>query len=173
MKLAIALCLALAALPLRANEIPDWFAETFLDVREDVAEAAKEGRRVMLYFWLDGCPYCKQMETVTFRNPAVVARMKRELVSVAINVRGDREATWTDGARMSEKALTAFLKVRGTPTLVFLDEKGVVTQRVSGYLDPTQFSAVLDRAGAARSASPPGPQVPTSPAPQAPRPSRG
>jgi len=161
------------ALPARANEIPDWFAETFLDVREDAAEAAKEGRRLMLYFWLEGCPYCRELETVTFRDPATVARMKREVVAVAINVRGDRDVTWTDGTKMSEKELTRHLKIRGTPTLVFFDEKGAIALRSSGYLDPAQFSRLLDRSRAPRSASSPGPRAPTSPAPRARQPSPG
>jgi len=160
-KLLLALAVILAAPLARANEIPDWFAETFLDVREDVAEAAKEGKRLMLYFWLEGCPYCEKMEQGTFRDPPTVARMRRELVAVAINVRGDREVTWTDGAKLSEKHLAAFLKIRGTPTLVFLDEKAAVVLRTTGYLDPAEFSAALDRARAPRSSSPPGRPGPT------------
>jgi thioredoxin-related protein len=151
------------ALPAQANDIPDWFAETFLDVREDVADAAKGGKRLMLYFWLEGCPYCKTLEEVTFRDPAVAARMKRELVSVALNVRGDRETTWTDGRKRSEKELTRFLGVRGTPTLLFLDEKGAVVERVSGYVEPRRLLALLDRVTGKepRSASRPGRRGPT------------
>lgn len=171
-RVLLILLLALA-LPARAQEVPEWFAETFLDVREDAAEAAKQGRRLMFYFWLEGCPYCRQMEAVTFRDPALVARMKRELVPVAINVRGDREVTWTDGSKMSEKQLTAFLKIRGTPTLVFFDPAGGVALRASGYLDPAQFSALLDRARAPRSALPRDRRAPTSKAPTAPPPSPG
>lgn len=175
MKLLLALFLAIA-LPARAQEAPEWFAETFLDVREDVAEAAKEGRRLMLYFWLEGCPYCRQLVGVTFKDPNIVARMRRDLVAVAINVRGDREVAWTDGAKMSEKQLVALLKVRSTPTLIFFDEKGGIALRVSGYLDPRQFDAVLDRASgralAPRSALQPDRRAPTSQVPRDPRPSR-
>jgi thioredoxin-related protein len=145
LKLLLALMLAVS-LPARANEIPEWFAETFLDVREDVADAAKQGKRLMLYFWLEGCPYCKRMESVTFKHPQIAARMQRELVPVAVNVLGDREVTWTDGRKLSEKSLTALLNVRGTPTLVFFDAQGEIAVRISGYVDPQQFSAVLDRA---------------------------
>ena len=161
LKLLFALAVILAALPARANEIPDWFAESFLDVREDVAEAAKQGKRLMLYFWLEGCPYCERMEKVTFRDPQIVARLRREFVAVAINVRGDREVTWTDGARLTEKTLTQKLAIRGTPTLVLFDEKGAVAARTTGYLDPAQLGATLDRARAPRTSSPPGRPGPT------------
>ena len=153
-KLLLALAVILAALPARANDIPDWFAETFLDVREDVADAAKQGKRLMLYFWLEGCPYCEKMEKGTFRDPQIVARLRREFVAVAINVRGDREVAWTDAAKLTEKTLTSHLKIRGTPTLVFFDEQAGVALRATGYLDPAQLGATLDRARAPRSASP-------------------
>ena len=152
MRLRFALLLALAfALPAHAQQAPEWFAETFLDVREDVADAARENKRLMLYFWLEGCPYCKTLEETTFRDPAVVGRMKREFVAVALNVRGDREVTWTDGRKMSEKELTRLLDVRGTPTLLFLDENGRIAERVRGYVDARRFLAVLDRTSPAPS----------------------
>lgn len=160
-KLLAALLLAVA-LPAHGNGIPDWFAETFLDVREDAADAAKEGKRLMLYFWLEGCPYCRQLEEVTFRDPGVVRRMKRELTPVAINVRGDREVTWTDGRKMSEKELTQLLAVRGTPTLLFFDENTRIVERATGYLEPRRLLSVLDaiRASAPRSSSTPDPRAP-------------
>ena len=37
------------------HEKPDWFKQSFLDIREDVQEASGEGRRVLLYFYQDGC----------------------------------------------------------------------------------------------------------------------
>ena len=37
---------------------PGWFKESFLDFREDIAEASVEGKRLLLYFWQRGCPYC-------------------------------------------------------------------------------------------------------------------
>lgn len=145
MKLLFAVLLALS-LPAQAQEAPEWFAETFLDLREDVAEAAKERKRLMLYFWQDGCPYCKQLVEVTFRDPAVVAKMRARFVAIAINVWGDREVTWTDGRATSEKRLAALLKVHATPALVFLDEKGAMTLRLDGYVPPAQFMSRLEAA---------------------------
>jgi thioredoxin-related protein len=42
-------------------EKPDWFVNSFLDIREDIGDAAAEGKRVLLYFYQDGCPYCKKL----------------------------------------------------------------------------------------------------------------
>jgi hypothetical protein len=37
------------------TEKPAWFANSFLDIREDVGEAAAAGKRVLLYFYQDSC----------------------------------------------------------------------------------------------------------------------
>lgn len=145
-KLLLAALLFAAALPARAAEVPDWFAETMLDAREEAADAARAGKRLLLYFWLEGCPYCERMTQVTFRDPEVLARLKRGFVPVGINVRGDRDIAWTDGRTLSEKQLAAALKVRGTPTMVFLDGAGNVALRLSGYMEAAQFARALERA---------------------------
>lgn len=129
---------------LKAQEPPAWFAESLLFIKEEAADAAKEGKRVMLYFGQDGCPYCKQLMEVNFRQQRIVDKMKNRFVAVALNIWGDREVTWTDGRAMSEKQLTAALKVQFTPTLLFLDETGGIALRVNGYLPPGRFESALD-----------------------------
>ena len=134
------------AIPAAAQELPEWFVESFLDIREDAAEAARERKRLMVYFMQDGCPYCKQLVTVNFRDPRIVEKMRRHFMSVAINIWGDREVTAADGRKLPEKRFAAALKVQFTPTLVFFDEQGAVVHRINGYLPPEAFYAALDRA---------------------------
>jgi thioredoxin-related protein len=134
------------ALPAPAQEAPEWFVESFLDLREDAAEAATQGKRLMLYFMQEGCPYCRQLVTVNWRQPQIVEKTRRHFVPVAINIWGDREVTLADGRRLSEKRLAAALKVQFTPTLVFFDQRGAVAYRINGYRPPGPFSAALDAA---------------------------
>ncbi len=68
------------------QDTPAWFAQSLLDLREDIAEAAREGKRVMLYFEQPGCPYCKRLVEVNFRQPAIAAKMQRHFVSLDINI---------------------------------------------------------------------------------------
>jgi thioredoxin-related protein len=148
-----------AAVPADAREVPEWFAETMLDARDEAADAAKQGKRLMLYFWLEGCPYCQRMTSVTFRDAAVLERLKRSFVPVGVNVRGDREIAWTNGATLTEKQLAAKLEVRGTPTIVFFDGKEGIVFRRAGYVAPAAFSRLLEELSTAptaalRSASP-------------------
>ena len=158
MKLLLALLLA-GAISAHAREVPEWFAETMLDARDEAADAAKQGKRLMLYFWLEGCPYCQRMTSVTFRDPAVLERLQRAFVPVGLNIRGARDIAWTYGATLTEKQLAAKLGVRDTPTLLVLDGKGEIALRLVGYVAPTEFARALDSLSTAptavlRSASP-------------------
>jgi thioredoxin-related protein len=141
---ALLVSLLLTACAANAQEPPPWFSESLLDLREDVREAAAQGKRVMLYFGQDGCPYCIRLMEVNFRQTAIAAKTQRHLVALALNIWGDREVTWIDGSATSEKRLAAQLKVQFTPTLLFLDERGGVALRLNGYYPPHQFEAALD-----------------------------
>jgi len=129
-----------------AIDIPAWFATTFLDFREDVNDAAREGKRVLVYFGQDGCPYCTKLMTSNFSQRAIVDKTRRHFVPIALNLWGDRDVTWIDGRTMSEKALGRALDVQFTPTILILDEAGRVIVRLNGYYPPQQFEAVLDYA---------------------------
>jgi thioredoxin-related protein len=143
MRLAV-LVILLHAFSCFAHQPPAWFTESLLDLRDDVAEAKAEGKRVMVYFGQDGCPYCTRLMEVNFRQQAIVEKTRRDFVALAINIWGDRDVTWTDGTATTEKRLAAQLKVQFTPTLIFLDERGGVALRLNGYYPPHQFEAALD-----------------------------
>jgi thioredoxin-related protein len=127
-----------------AIEIPRWFQETFLDFREDIGEAAAQGKRLMVYFGQDGCPYCQRLMRVNFSQKDIVDKTRRHFNAIAINLWGDREVTWIDGKSRSEKAFAAALKVQFTPTLLFFDEKGHVVLRLNGYYPAHKFRVALD-----------------------------
>lgn len=148
MRVLLALALAIASVAARAQaaEVPAWFADSFLEFPQDVREASRDGKRLMLYFWQDGCPYCKRFVETTLADRAIEERTRRHFVAVALDLFGAREVEWVDGRRMSEKALAQALDVRATPTLLFLDEKGGVALRLVGYQPPERFAAALEEA---------------------------
>ncbi|MGH8707890.1 MAG: thioredoxin family protein [Burkholderiales bacterium] len=148
MRFWLGAALVLSALGARAQaiDIPAWFSESFLEIPEDVQDAAREGKRLMLYFGQDGCPYCKQLMQTNFTQRAIVDKARRHFVAIALNIWGDREVQWTDGRRMSEKELTRTLGIQYTPTLLFLDEQGTLVARLNGYYPPHRFAAALDYA---------------------------
>ena len=43
-----------------------------VDGRPDIADAAREHRRLLVYFGQDGCPYCAKLMGVNFAQRSIV-----------------------------------------------------------------------------------------------------
>lgn len=151
---ALAIIALLSGIPAHAQNasphailIPEWFAPSFLDFREDIADAERQGKRVMLYIGQDGCPYCAKLMQVNFKQPDIVAYTREHFVPIELNMWGDRETVWLDGVARAEKDLAKTLNVQFTPTLLFLNEQGKIIARINGYYEPARFKAALRYAG--------------------------
>lgn len=125
------------------REHPPWFKESFLDLREDVSEAAQADRRVILYFYQDGCPYCAKLLQEGLGDQRVGTLARTRFDWIAINLWGDRELTGFSGEPSTEKRFAASLKVQFTPTLLLLDEGGKTVLRINGYYPPHKLGAAL------------------------------
>jgi len=126
---------------------PAWFKGSFLDIREDLAEAVAENRLLMLYFYQDGCPYCAKLLQDNFGSSTIAAKTQKYFDTIAINLWGDKEVIGLNGEVLTEKLFGEQLKVQYTPTLIFLGSDGKVLMRLNGYFPPHKFSAVLDYLG--------------------------
>ena len=128
----------------QAIDIPRWFATSLLDLDEEIAEARRDGKRVMIYFGQDGCPYCKALMKANFGPGAITDKTRQHFVAIAINIWGDAEVTWIDGTKFTEKALARMLDVQFTPTLLFFETDGAPVLRLNGYQPPERFTHLLD-----------------------------
>ncbi len=129
-----------------------WFLESFLDLPDDLAGAAKKGKRLAIMWELRGCPYCRETHLVNFAQSRIVDYIKPNFELLQLNIIGDRKVTDFDGAELSEKALAAKYAVRFTPTFQFFrdDTPGEMkalppakreVARAPGYLRPDDFLA--------------------------------
>ena len=84
------------------HDKPDWFKLSFLDIREDINEAAQQNKRVMLYFYQDGCPYCAKLLQDNFGQKEIAEKTRNKFDVIAINMWGDREVTDLKGYMLSE-----------------------------------------------------------------------
>lgn len=130
-----------------AHEQPAWFKQSFLDMREDVGEARAQGKRVMLYFYQDGCPYCAKLLRDNFAQSTLSDATRRYFDVIAINMWGDREVTDFEGRKTTEKRFAKMLKVMFTPTVLLLDGDGKVALRINGYFPPHRFLAAIRYVG--------------------------
>lgn len=131
----------------RSAEYPAWFKDSFLDLRADIDEAAQSGRRVILMFTQDNCPYCAALVEHNLSQRTIEATLKERFDVIAVNLWGDREIIGLDGKPYTEKTYGAALKIQFTPSLLFFDEAGNTILRLNGYLPPARFQAALDWVG--------------------------
>lgn len=127
-----------------AHEMPDWFKESFLALKEDVAEAKEANKHVMLFFHLENCPYCAKMLDEGFLKEPLKSYIKKHFDVIAINVKGDREVELDTNQSMSEKELAKKLEIRYTPTILLLDNNNTPIHRINGYRAPEQFEPILN-----------------------------
>lgn len=123
--------------------IPEWFKTSFLDLKEDATEAGRQGKRLLVYFGQDGCPYCAALFNNNFSQKHIVDYTRKHFDAIDINMWGDRSVTDFSGETLSEKEFAAKHKVWFTPTILFFDENGRQVARINGYYPPTQFLAAL------------------------------
>ncbi|MDG1737458.1 MAG: thioredoxin family protein [Paracoccaceae bacterium] len=107
----------------------EWMRETFLDLREDLAEANDEGKRFAIIIEQRGCIYCKKMHEDVFPDPEIDAMISDNFFVVQLNMFGDLEVTDFDGEVLAEKDIMFKWGVNFTPTLMFFPES--VTEGVN------------------------------------------
>jgi thioredoxin-related protein len=125
-------------------ELPSWFKMSFLDLPDDLKEANANGRQLMLFAYLDECPYCARLLKENFREGATKEFIERHFDVIALNVRGSQSVGWFDGRHYSERVLMDKLKVRGTPTIFFIDPKGKIALQLTGYRSREAFRRELE-----------------------------
>jgi len=151
---AFALALTIACLDAEAAEkaplrgvgqftVPDWFTNSFLDLKDDAAEAGAQGRALLVYIGQDGCPYCAALFNANFSQKPIVDYTRAHFDAIEINMWGDRSVTDFDGEALTEKTFAAKHAVAFTPTLLFYDARGTLLLRIDGYYPPRRFSAAL------------------------------
>jgi len=128
----------------KAHTLPDWFKQSFLNFREEADEARQAGRHVLVFIDLNDCPYCARTLEENFHQGENMSFIRNHFDVIAINIRGDRDVTWIDGASYSEQALAIKLKVVGTPALVFIDPDGNKVLQLNGYRAPSTLRLALE-----------------------------
>jgi thioredoxin-related protein len=125
------------------TEYPAWFKESFLEFQSDIEEAAQAGKRVLVLFHQDGCPYCNRLVETNLAQKDIEQYVRENFDVIAVNMWGDREVVTVSGKAYAEKTFAAALRVQFTPTLIFFDERGKVALRLNGYLPPAEFKLAL------------------------------
>ena len=100
------------------------------DYTPGMAMAGKVSKPIFLYFHASWCTYCTKLKKTTFKDKKVLAYLEKNFVSIQVD---------TD----ESQALSKEWKVKGLPTLWFLEPDGTKINSIPGYLDSAQLLLVL------------------------------
>ncbi len=131
-----------------------WFVNSFLDLKEDLAEAAEAGKRFVVMWEQRGCPYCRETHMVNFARPEISQYVRDNFAVLQLDLFGSREVTDFDGEAMEERALARKWGIVFTPTIMFFAESvGQVegksgaqaeVTRMPGYFKPFHFITMFE-----------------------------
>lgn len=129
--LALFVTLTLGTLAAVAGESelrdPDqyFFAQSFKDLQEEAQISSEEEKAgIMVFFEMQGCPYCEHMRAHVFSDQSAQSWFGDNFRSIFMDIDGQTEAALFDGTAVTEKAVADHYGVFSTPTLIFFDAEG-------------------------------------------------
>jgi thioredoxin-related protein len=111
--------------PMRAEDglyHQNWFEFSFLNLREDFAEARASAKRFAVLFEQRGCPYCASMHKEVLAQRYINDYVRENFTVVQLDLWGAREVTDFDGTVLTERTLAERWGVIFTPTIVFFKD---------------------------------------------------
>jgi thioredoxin-related protein len=102
--------------------VAPWLNQTFMDLREDLADANAQGKRFAIIIEQRGCIYCSRMHEEVWIEPDILRMLEDEFFFVRINMHGSTEVTDFDGETMEERQIARRWRNLFTPTILFFPE---------------------------------------------------
>ena len=118
----------------------------WLSYNEGLTLAEKENKYVLIYFYTDGCGWCKKMIDQTYSNEKVKKILSDRFVAVKIDARSENKVM-ENGEEISEKKLAILYQVSGYPTTWFIENNQTRIAPLPGYVATEQFIPVLNYIG--------------------------
>jgi thioredoxin-related protein len=130
----------------KANvKYPAWFKESFLDLRDDLDDANKTGKRgIIVFLSQKNCNHCQAFIETTLSDPAVLERVQKNYDVIALDIFNDLELTDIDGSVSTIKNFADQQRARFTPALLFYGVEGTRLVKIIGFYPPEKFNRVLD-----------------------------
>ena len=105
--------------------------------------ARNMGRPVVIDFYTSWCRWCKVMDKDTFKNEKVASYLNEHFVSIKLNAEQTTGSLEYGGRAYTPAQLARKFKVRGYPSIAYLDKKGGLVFVDAGFKKPAQFMVNL------------------------------
>ncbi|MCO5128410.1 MAG: thioredoxin family protein [Rhodobacteraceae bacterium] len=129
-----------------------FFLDSFLELGDDLQQAASEGKGLVVLFEQRGCPYCREMHLVNFARPEITDYLQAHFEVVQLDLWGSRAVLDLDGEELEERDLARKWYVNFTPTQVIFpadaagsaDARTAEAFRLPGYFKPFHHLSALE-----------------------------
>jgi thiol:disulfide interchange protein DsbD len=111
---------------------PEWIR----DKEAGFAEAATDGKPVMMDFWAEWCVACNELDHFTYSQTEVLA-LAEEFVPIKMDMTKNSDAN---------KSILNKYEVFGMPTVIFFDSSGQELERFSGFISAEDMLPYMQRA---------------------------
>lgn len=98
-------------------------------------EAQKQNKPVFLEFYATWCGPCKVMEREVFSKPDIYTFLNQNFLSYHVDVDSP-----------TGKPIAEIYEIKGMPTVIFVDPKGVALETELGLITASRFKKVADSA---------------------------
>ena len=115
-----------------AHQEPLWI----WDETAGFAQAAAEGKPVMMDFWAEWCVACNELDHFTYNQPQILD-LAEDLVSIKMDMTKNSA---------ENKAILNKYEVFGMPTVIFFDSTGKELERFSGFISADDMAPYMQRA---------------------------
>jgi len=124
---------------------PDWFKNSFLDLREDLNDVkAADKAGLVVYFGQKNCAYCEALMERNFGQKDIKEYSQKHFDIVPLDIWGSREVIDLDGQNLAERDYAIREDTNFTPSLLFYDKNGKLALKLRGYYPPYKFRAALE-----------------------------
>jgi thioredoxin-related protein len=136
--------LSFVSTPPRAAPADAFFDASLGDFAAELKTARQQGKAgVLLVFEAESCPFCHRMREQVLSQPAVQQFYRRHFNIFPVDFLGSVAITDFAGKEHTEKEFARNLRVRGTPTFLFVSLDGKELARFSGVTrDVDEFMAL-------------------------------
>ncbi len=131
-----------------------WFLDSFLELADDLSEAAGEGKKFAVIWEQRGCPYCREMHRVNLADERIKKYITENYSVLQLDLWGSRKVTDFDGEELEERDLARKWRIHYTPTIVFfpgdpaevkgMDGRDAEVIRMPGYFKPFHFYSMFE-----------------------------
>lgn len=125
--------------------VPALFSHEAVDLAQEAALAARQGKRLAVLFKRDDCSFCAQMERSVFPARQSIKEFGQYFHTVAVRTDRETKLIAPDGTQTTPAALATRFRLTGAPAFAFFDRRGSLETRHQGAFSDAAGLIALGR----------------------------